>query len=131
MSTYGEIISRVDDARPNGYSEQTKLRWLAALEGKVAADVFLMDIAQIQELEPKWPEGLKRETLVSFPHDDIYDTWLEAKILLTRNTPTTRTLSNITTGISATSLNGSPGYTARPRADREPTSGGTICRFII
>lgn len=81
MSTYGEIISRVDDARPNGYSEQTKLRWLAALEGKVAADVFLMDIAQIQELEPKWPEGLKRETLVSFPHDDIYDTWLEAKIL--------------------------------------------------
>lgn len=81
MSTYREIIARVDDARPNGYSEQTKFRWLAMLEGKVAADVFLMDIAQIRELEPKWPESLDRETLVSFPHDDIYDTWLEAKIL--------------------------------------------------
>lgn len=80
MSTFREIMERVDEVRPNAFSERQKLRWLAALEGRVAADVFLMDVAQIRELEPKFPEGLEREPLVSFPHDDIYDTWLIAKI---------------------------------------------------
>lgn len=80
MSTFREIIARVDETRPNAFSEKLKLRWLAALEGRVAADVFLMDAAQIRELEPKYPEGLDREPLVAYPHDDIYDTWLIAKI---------------------------------------------------
>ena len=80
MSKIVDIIARVDENRPNAFSSATKMKWISDLDGKIAADVFLMDIAQIRELEYRYPEGLEKEPLVTFPHDDIYDLWLEAKI---------------------------------------------------
>lgn len=80
MSTIQEIIKRVDENKPNAFAPLTKMKWISDLDGKIAADVFLMDIAQIRELQYVGEEGLKKEPLVSYPHDDIYDLWLEAKI---------------------------------------------------
>lgn len=80
MSKIVDIIARVDENRPNAFSSATKMKWISDLDGKIAADVFLMDIAQIRELEYRHPDGLEQEPLVTFPHDDIYDLWLEAKI---------------------------------------------------
>lgn len=80
MSTYREIIERVDEARPNSFSENLKLKWLQELNGKIAADVFLLGIEEIRAMEGKYPEGMKHEPLVSFPHEDIYELWLRAKI---------------------------------------------------
>ena len=78
--TYREIIERVKEAKNGAYSDKQMLLWLGALEGRIAADVFLLGIEEIRALRPVWPESLDNETLVSFPHDDIYDTWLEARI---------------------------------------------------
>lgn len=80
MSTYTQIIAHVDENKPNAFSSETKLNWLTTLDGKIAADVFLMDIREIQTLPREYPEALECEPLVGFPHEDIYEHWLEAKI---------------------------------------------------
>lgn len=80
MPTIKEIIERVDDNKPNAFSEKQKTRWIAMLDGKIAMSVFLLDIVEVKKLVYTHPDDLETETLVSFPHDDIYDLWLEAKI---------------------------------------------------
>lgn len=80
MATIREIIERVDETRPNSFTEKVKLSWLSELEGKIAADVMLMSIDEIRELEYKHPDSLDKEPLVSYPHQDMYVYWLEAKI---------------------------------------------------
>lgn len=80
MSTFKEIIERVDENKPNAFSTQTKMTWLSQLEGKIAADVLLMNIVEIRQLEGKYPEVLDTQPLVTYPHEDIYDLWLTAQI---------------------------------------------------
>lgn len=80
MPTIKEIIERVDENKPNAFSEKQKTRWIAMLDGKIAMSVFMLDIAEVKRLAYSHPDDLETETLVSFPHDDVYDLWLEAKI---------------------------------------------------
>lgn len=80
MATIREIIDRVDDTKPNAFSQKVKLGWIAELDGKIAADVMLMSIVDIRQLNYTHPEDLNSEPLVGFPHDGIYDAWLGAKI---------------------------------------------------
>ncbi len=80
MATIGQILSQVDENVPNAFSQQTKVDWISELDGKIAADVFLMGIGEIRQLRYRLPEDLKSEPLVSFPHDGIYALWLEARI---------------------------------------------------
>ena len=79
MSTFAEIIERVDRNKPNAFEKLEKLRWLTELEGKIAAEVMLMSPAGVRNL-PREKAALLCEPLVSFPYEDIYDRWLEAKI---------------------------------------------------
>lgn len=79
MSTFKEIIARVDEIKPNAFSENLKLNWLTGLNGKIAADVFLMDIAEIREL-PHGAEAIDCKPLIGFPHEEVYDEYLAAKI---------------------------------------------------
>lgn len=83
MAKIGEIINRVDEMRPNAFSTEQKLRWIASLDGRIAADVMLMSIEDIRDLQYRYPEDLESEPLVTFPHDDMYDMWLAAQIDLT------------------------------------------------
>lgn len=78
--TIREIIERVDENKPNAFSQQKKLEWIAELDGKVAANVLLLDIAVIQQLRYRHPDDLETTPLVEFPHDGIYELWLDAKI---------------------------------------------------
>lgn len=80
MATIREIMERVDENVPNAFSQKTKLGWIASLDGKIAADVFLMGIEEIRMLQYRHPEDLDSEPLVGFPHDEIYDLWLRARI---------------------------------------------------
>ena len=75
--TIKEIIHKVDNARPNSFSSETKLNWIRQLDGKIALNVMLMDISEADRFQRA---GLEDEPLVSFPHDDIYELWLYAKI---------------------------------------------------
>lgn len=80
MSKVREVFERVDEARPNAFSETLKMMWLNSLEGRLAADVFLMSIQDIRQLTLRYPDDMDTELLVTPPHDDIYDLWLYAKI---------------------------------------------------
>ncbi len=80
MAKIKDIIERVDENKPNAFSQKTKTAWLAELDGKLAADVFLMNIVEARLLQYRYPDDLESELLVGFPHDTIYDLWLGAKI---------------------------------------------------
>ena len=81
MSTYGNIIGLVDSYRPNAFDDQLKLWWLVSLDGRIAAEVMLMDVNEVREiLDLAYPEALECEPLVGFPHEEIYLHYLEAKI---------------------------------------------------
>lgn len=80
MSTIRKIIERVDENKPNSFSTETKVLWLAQLDGKITADVFLMDVAEVRQFTYDPVTDLDTELLVRFPHDDIYYYWLCAKI---------------------------------------------------
>lgn len=76
---FSEAIKEADAIKPNAFSADTKKRWLLELEGIIAADVMLMDISELRQLNQLDSSG-DRETLVSFPHDGLYVTYLTAKI---------------------------------------------------
>lgn len=78
--TIREIIERVDETKPNSFQEKIKLAWISELEGKIAADVFLMCIDDIRQLQYTYPDDMDSEPLVTYPHEEIYVYWLEAKI---------------------------------------------------
>ena len=80
MANIREIIERVDDIKPNAFTEKTKLAWIGELEGLITADVMLMATPDICQMECKYPDALDRELLVGFPHDGIYEQYLCAKI---------------------------------------------------
>ncbi|MBD5169328.1 MAG: hypothetical protein HDT20_04295 [Oscillibacter sp.] len=74
-----EVIAWVDEIKPNAFSTETKIRWLSRLEGTLAADVFLMAPAEVEQLQYT-AEDMETELLLEPPYDDIYELWLAAKI---------------------------------------------------
>lgn len=79
MSTFSEIIKRVDQNKPNSFEVDEKLRWLTELNGKIAQEVMMMSVSGVRNL-PRDKKALKCEALVGFPYDDLYDRYLEAMI---------------------------------------------------
>lgn len=75
-----DVMQSVAELRPHSFGDDRLLRWLNLLEGKIAADVFLMSIGDIQNLKYRLPEDMETELLVNHPHDDIYEYWLMAQI---------------------------------------------------
>ena len=80
MAKINKIIEVVDRNKPNAFTQEDKLQWIAELDGQLALEVFLMDTVEAAGFQYTFPEGLEYEPLVKFPHDGIYDAWLEAKI---------------------------------------------------
>ena len=78
--TMKEIIEQADAISPNAIPEQMKIGWIGELDGNIALNVMLMDISEAQQFRYTYPECMKHEPLVSFPHDGIYVLWLRAKI---------------------------------------------------
>lgn len=79
MSTLKSVIERVDEFKPNAFSDELKVSWLNALEGRVVMSVFQLPQSAVKEWVHS-ADDLGAELLVRFPHDDIYEAWLAAKI---------------------------------------------------
>jgi len=78
--TIREAIQWVDDIKPNSFSDETKLKWLSALEGRLALNVFLLAGVELRYFQYGYPADMDAELLVQPPHDDIYTAYLAAKI---------------------------------------------------
>ncbi len=74
-----DAIDYANEMKPNAFSTKTLLGWLNALEGRIAADVFLLSKVEIDQLQLT-EEDMGTTLLVDPPHDDIYPLWLQAKI---------------------------------------------------
>ena len=80
MSTIREVLARVDQRKPNAFTAEQKVAWISALEGRIAIDVFLMDISEAEQFQYQAEADQDTKLLIRFPHDDLYDLWLYAQI---------------------------------------------------
>ena len=81
--TVGDAIRFVDMIKPNAFPDEAKILWLSRFEGRVAAEVFLMAPAELEQFDYSKLTKTKakaQKLLVDPPHDDIYTEWLKAQI---------------------------------------------------
>jgi len=71
-----DVIEHVDEIKPNAFSDQVKLNWLNALEGRLISDVLLLSPLPPYTMERDWNSYL----LLDPPYDDLYVLWLEAQV---------------------------------------------------
>ena len=77
-----EVITAVDEIKPNGYEQLSKVHWLSQLDGMVKNEI----IDTHEGCEGVTFEGYNAETpldtplLIPHPYDDVYRYWLEAQI---------------------------------------------------
>lgn len=75
-----DVIERVNEIRPNVFSDERKLEWIGTLEGQIMADVLEWPQEKIAENEFAYSDDMERELLVKWPHDSIYVQLLIARI---------------------------------------------------
>ena len=77
-----ELITDVDEMKPNGYGQLYKVHWLSQLDGMVKNDIIDTheggeDVSFVG-YDAETP--LDTELLIPHPYDDVYRYWLEAQI---------------------------------------------------
>lgn len=77
-----EAIHRTDAVKPNGYSQDEKIRWISVLDGTVKSEIIdPREGAEDVSFRP-YDENtpLTQILLIPHPYDDIYIRWLEAQM---------------------------------------------------
>ena len=72
-------IQRVRDLKPNQYSDDTLVQWLSDLDGQIWQDL-LCHYSGHPAPEPYTASDMDVELLVERPHEELYVTYLSAKI---------------------------------------------------
>lgn len=78
MVTLSQVIQRVDEIKPNAFSNETKTTWLNECEGLVQTEVLLWANEEIVVYD--YTADKDKELLVSPPHDKLYWAYLAAMI---------------------------------------------------
>ena len=76
--TLSQVISSVDEIKPNSFSNDTKTAWINEIEGMVQTEVFLF--APVEIIQYDYLANKDTELLVAPPHDKLYKPYLEARI---------------------------------------------------
>lgn len=78
-----EAITMIDELKPNGFSFDTKMRWLSEIDGKVKTEIIdTHEGADKIEFNGYTDKDYSQhyELLIPYPYDDAYRYWLEAQI---------------------------------------------------
>ena len=86
--TVEECINRVDSVKPNQYSIEDKVRWLSYLDGSIKKEIIdrhekpvVEEGAEANaEFTGYSPDNLTVSLIAPFPYDEMYVTYLKAKI---------------------------------------------------
>ena len=79
--TVEECVTIVDEVKPNAFEDDTKVRWLGQLEGRIAAEILMLAPCELRAFAFKsMDEDGDKELLVDAPYDDIYTAYLTAKV---------------------------------------------------
>lgn len=75
-------INHIDAVKPNGYTQDDKIRWLSILDGTVKTEIIDTheggESVTFRAYDAHTP--LTEALLVPHPYDDVYIKWLEAQI---------------------------------------------------
>lgn len=80
--TIMDALYRIDELKPNSYSQPEKIKWLSSLDGVIKSEIIDTHEGCEDIVFSGYTENadLKTPLLVPYPYDDIYLRWLEAQI---------------------------------------------------
>lgn len=80
--TIVEAVTKIDELKPNGYSQFQKIIWLSNLDAQIKAEVIDTHEGAEDVTFTDYTENtdIDTELLVPAPYEDLYIAWLEAKI---------------------------------------------------
>lgn len=80
--TIAEVISKVDELKPNTYTPEDKIGWLSNLDARVKTQIIDAHKGGEQIQFHGYDSLIDQDTelLVSAPYDEMYLRWLEAQI---------------------------------------------------
>lgn len=80
--TLMDAIYRIDNLKPNSYSQEEKIKWLSALDGTIKAEIIDTHEGGEGVVFNGYDENtvLTTAMLVPHPYDEIYIRWLETQI---------------------------------------------------
>ncbi len=84
--TIADVISKVDNLKPNHYSVEDKISWLSTLDSRIKTQIIDTHERNHQECCQVIFYGydsladMQTELLVGAPYDEMYLRWLEAMI---------------------------------------------------
>ena len=67
--TLAQLIERVDEVKPNAFSNDTKTAWVNEVEGMVQTQAFLL--APVEFISYSYDTDRDHELLVRAPHDKL------------------------------------------------------------
>lgn len=80
--TIMDALYRVDELKPNSYTQPEKIKWLSSLDGVIKSEIIDTHEGGENIVFSGYGEDADLSTvlLVPAPYDDIYIKWLEAQI---------------------------------------------------
>lgn len=80
--TIAEVISKVDELKPNTYSVEDKVAWLSNLDARVKSQIIDAHECKDNVFFYGYDSAIDMDTelLVRAPYDEMYLRWLEAMI---------------------------------------------------
>lgn len=80
--TIMDAIYRIDELKPNSYSQSEKIKWLSTLDGLVKSEIIDTHEGGEDVVFSGYDENTDLSTvlLIPAPYDHIYIHWLEARI---------------------------------------------------
>lgn len=80
--TIMDALYRIDELKPNSYSQTEKIKWLSSLDGVIKSEIIDTHEGGGDKAFSGYDENAELTTvlLVPAPYDDIYLKWLEAQI---------------------------------------------------
>ena len=80
--TIMDALYRIDELKPNSYSQTEKIQWLSSLDGVIKSESIDTHEGGESVVFKGYGEDAELTTvlLVPAPYDDIYLRWLEAQI---------------------------------------------------
>ena len=84
--TINEVITQVDELKPNQISYDIKVRWISVLEGKIIDEIILThELSEIVEFNGYTINDMDTVLLVPDTYADVYIYYIEAMIDETNN----------------------------------------------
>lgn len=81
VMTIEHAIAQCDQRRPNQYTKEDKIEWLAELDSRVFQDVLAIHEGDLPDYEPYVKDTpVDTEMLVAVPYERIYPLWLFAMV---------------------------------------------------